>query len=112
MKVIVTGGRTYDNASKIKEVLDNLNPTLIVQGGATGADALAKIYAEQNSIPFKTYQADWEKHGRSAGPIRNNIMVLENQDATVVAFPGGSGTRSCINLAKRFNLSIIEVPEE
>lgn len=111
MKIIVTGGRNYQNSTKLKEVLDSLNPSLIIQGGATGADSLAVTYALENNLPIKTYNADWEKHGRAAGPIRNNIMILENQDATVVAFPGGSGTLSCTNLAKRFNLNIIQITE-
>ena len=45
MEVIVTGGRYYDNRAKVYEELDKLKPTKIIQGGASGADFIAKSYA-------------------------------------------------------------------
>jgi 3-keto-L-gulonate-6-phosphate decarboxylase len=109
MKIIVTGGRDYQDLNKLTKVLDDLKPTMVIQGGASGADSLAKIYALNHSIESKTYMADWKTHGRAAGPIRNRKMLEENSDATVVAFPGGAGTRNCVMTAKELGMKIIIV---
>lgn len=109
MKVIVTGGRDYQDLNKLAEVLDKIKPTLIIQGGATGADSLADIYALNKGIECKTYPANWSKHGRAAGPIRNREMLEANRDATVVAFPGGAGTRNCVITAKELGMKVIIV---
>lgn len=56
MKIIVTGGRTYFNRGIMKDLLDKYKPTLIIEGGALGADLLAKQYAHDNEIENKTSQ--------------------------------------------------------
>jgi hypothetical protein len=111
LKIIVTGGRHYRNFNKVTKVLDELKPTLIIQGGATGADSLALTYAIDRKIESKTYPADWTKHGRAAGPIRNREMLQENLDATVVAFEGGNGTRNCIKTAQLLGMQVIIIEE-
>lgn len=111
MKIIVTGGRHYQNENKLTETLDELKPSTIIQGGATGADLLARTYALKNNIQTKTYHADWTKHGRAAGPIRNREMLQENLDATVIAFEGGNGTRNCVKTAQLLGMRIIVVEE-
>jgi hypothetical protein len=36
--------------------------------------------------------ADWEKHGKAAGPLRNEEMLIDYKPKRVIAFPGGKGT--------------------
>ena len=43
--------------------------------------------------------ADWETHGRAAGPIRNEKMLTWKPDL-VVAFPGGVGTADLVRRAE------------
>lgn len=110
MKVIVTGGRDYHNYLKVKSVLDYFKPTLIIHGDCSGADWEASVYAEQYDIEQKKYP--YPSHlGRAGGPIRNKQMCEENQDATVVAFPGGRGTADCVRNAKRLGMKVFEVIE-
>lgn len=90
-------------------MLDELKPTLIVQGGASGADSLAKRYAKINLIECVTVEADWNKHGKAAGPLRNKKMLEMYPDALVVAFPGGRGTTNCVTTAKVLGLDVMEV---
>jgi len=52
------------------------NPTEVVSGGAQGVDRLGEEWAKLNSIPVKVYPADWERHGKAAGPIRNAEMSI------------------------------------
>jgi len=111
MKIIVTGGRDYNNANRLNRVLSTLKPTTIVEGGSSGADRLAKDYANSNNIKLLTNQADWDKHGPSAGPLRNKKMILEHPDAIVLAFPGGKGTANCINQAMEYGMVVLLVPQ-
>lgn len=99
-KVIVTGGRFYQDFDKVFKTLFLLAPDLVIQGGATGADQFAKDWALDNGIPFETFNADWSRHGKMAGRIRNRAMLFAHRDALVVAFPGNSGTEHCVETAK------------
>lgn len=107
-QVIVTGGRNYEDGVMVQEVLDFLSPDLVIQGGASGADKLAKEWAEENATSI-TIEADWTNHGRAAGPIRNREMLISYPEAIVVAFPGGAGTENCIKTALGLNRIIFRV---
>lgn len=109
MKIIVTGGRNYSDVSKVFEVLDSYSPNLVIQGGANGADDLAVQWSFEREVDCKTYEANWELYGKAAGPIRNKLMLEENKDALVIAFPGGRGTDNCVKVAKELGIKVIEI---
>lgn len=109
MKVIVTGGRNYADREKVAAALEALEPEVIIQGGASGADLLAREWGDKNEVQSFTYFAEWEKHGKAAGPIRNHKMLEANQDAVVLAFPGGSGTKHCKETAIGLGMLVLEV---
>lgn len=108
MKVIITGGRLYNDSDKIKEVLDFFKPTLIIHGDCAGADTLAKEYAIERGITHKPYPYP-KSYGRAGGPIRNRQMCSENKDGLLIAFPGNNGTASCIREARNLGMEIYEV---
>lgn len=108
-KVIVTGGRDYNDFVMVTDILDFIKPDLVIQGGATGADSQARNYCAEWHIECLTYEADWNKFGRVAGPIRNKQMCSEHQDAIVIAFPGGKGTENCIKEAVKLNMIVMRV---
>jgi len=110
-KIIVTGGRTYNNWNKVCDVLSLLNPELIIQGGATDADQLAREYADMHHIKRETIHANWTEYGKAAGPMRNKEMILTYPDAIIVAFKGDKGTQNCITTALQYNRLVIEVKE-
>jgi UDP-N-acetylmuramoylalanine-D-glutamate ligase len=60
-------------------------------------------------IPVETYEADWDTHGKAAGPIRNKRMLDEGKPDLVVAFPGGRGTANMISQARKAGVEVIEV---
>lgn len=101
-RVIVCGGREYANQAAVWESLDILyaeHPDLVVvQGGARGADKLARDWAHSNSVPLVTYEANWKEAGKRAGPQRNHKMLSEGAQL-VVAFPGGRGTEDMVKRA-------------
>jgi hypothetical protein len=108
MKLIIAGGRYYAFTEADREFLDSMldEVTEVVSGGATGADKCGELWANLNGIPIKLFAADWNLLGRKAGPIRNQQMA-EYADA-VVLFPGGKGTESMYNNAKKYGLKIFD----
>lgn len=111
MTVIVTGGRSFDKYDTVDRVLSSMRVSLVVHGDCSGADTLAKRWAEANRIPHEPNQALWKEHGKAAGPIRNRDMVLKHRDAIVVAFPGDKGTKNCMRVAVANRLIVLEVIE-
>lgn len=109
MKVIVTGGRDYDNYDEVCKVLDALGVQHVVTGGAKGADRLAETYIDDFGFTYRRYEADWDKYGKAAGPIRNRQMLEENKDCIVIAFPGGKGTADCVRQARQLGMVVLKV---
>lgn len=110
MKVIVAGGRKFNNYNLLKTTLNNIlsNKTdiEIVSGTANGADKLGERYAEQYNYHIKKFPAEWDKYGKSAGYIRNEEMA-KYADALVAYWDGISkGTRHMIDLAEKHNLKV------
>ena len=112
MKVLVCGGRDYANWKKGFAILDMVSLTdeiEIVNGGASGADAMSSEWAKLRGRPFKEYPADWQTHGRRAGPIRNQQMLSAESPDAVIAFPGGLGTADMVRRAKAAGMRVVEV---
>lgn len=111
MIVLVCGGRAYLEIDIVDCVLNTLNQTIgiskIIEGGAGGADKLSGKWADDNKIEHITENADWSKHGKAAGPIRNKNMLTHSPDL-VIAFPGGRGTANMIKQAKEQGIKVIE----
>jgi hypothetical protein len=118
LKIIVTGGRDYANAIRVREVLDaidgNFGIARLAEGGARGADQWAREWAMDRGKDRKTHEAYFSLQGKKAGPIRNSKMLAEEKPDVVVAFPGNEGTADMIEKARRKGVTIIFIdrPEE
>lgn len=105
MRVLVCGSRNWEDGGHIYKVLKAMRPQikLIIQGGAKGADTLARNAAEKLRIPYVTFEADWEKHGKAAGPIRNAKMLKDAKPTIVLIFHDefllGKGSRDMYDRA-------------
>lgn len=101
MKTIIAGCRDFTDINLLKQKVDyyreHTNPiTEIVSGGATGADAMGEAYALLNGIPIKGFPANWNKHGKAAGPIRNRQMA-QYAECLIAVWDGKSkGTKNMI----------------
>lgn len=72
---------------KIKKRAEAAGKSLVViHGGANGADALAEIAARKLGVRTIVFEAEWQKYGRAAGPIRNNRMITEGKPDFGLAF--------------------------
>lgn len=114
MRVLVTGGRNYNDSHRVYAVLDKLHAEAgidcIIEGGARGADDLARRWAENvGGVPVETYEADWENQGTFAGPARNARMLAEGRPDLVIAFPGGRGTADMARKARKAGVQVVEI---
>lgn len=108
MKLAIVGSRTFRDYDLLNSCLKNNvdKITVIISGGAKGADYLAEKFAKENNIPIKVFLPDWDKYGKSAGFIRNKQIV--NEADSVIAFWDGvsKGTTHSIMLAEQLNKKI------
>lgn len=107
MRVIIAGSRTIHRYDILLEMIEETgwNITTVISGGAKGVDALGERYAEEMNIDLKIYRADWQKHGKAAGPIRNRKMA-ENADGliAIMQWPYSKGTGNMIETAAKMGL--------
>lgn len=108
--ILISGKRDFTDYATFCNILNaslaNIDDEIIiVEGGAKGADALAKRYAIEQGYRFIEFPADWNGFGRAAGVIRNAEMINFIKDKTCKAlffWDGQSrGTGDCLMRAKR-----------
>lgn len=111
MRVLVYGGRKFNDFTLMCNYLDYYQPDEIISGMAKGADSLAVNYAHRFKIPLLEFPADWDQYGRRAGPIRNQQMLDEGRPDLVIAFPdpGSKGTYHMIDISNRAGVEVIVV---
>lgn len=104
LSLLVCGGRAYSDRNELSAALTRIHRrrgiVVVIHGGASGADALAKEWAQRHGINTIGYPADWAKHGKAAGPIRNAFMLEHAKPDAVMAFDGGRGTADMVKRAK------------
>jgi hypothetical protein len=135
MIVVVTGGRDYGDWQRLWAALDRVQAATPIEyfiyGDAFGADALAaqwlKSRAPESIVESCRCVAEWKRHGKGAGPKRNQAMVdlaltysgtfYQTDDAPplsrvlVLACPGGRGTADCVRRAKAAGLRVVTLDE-
>ena len=80
-------------------------PIRIIHGACRGADEFAEQSAKDLGYEVQWFRADWSKHGKAAGPIRNRQMLDEQPDL-VVAFGQGKGTNDTVTEAERRGIPV------
>jgi len=87
MRVIVCGSRFWKDVDIIRRELEKLPPdTIIIHGGANGADRIAGKIATQLGFKVVVFEAEWDKYGKAAGVIRNQRMIDEGKPDLILAF--------------------------
>jgi hypothetical protein len=107
--ILVCGGRAYRDKALLENYLDLFNKahpvSIVIEGGALGADRLAREWAVKNGVHVATVNALWSR-GKGAGHVRNRAMLALRPDY-VIAFPGGRGTQNMMAQAERAWVRVI-----
>lgn len=101
-RVAIVGSRDYPRLEHVASYVNRLPMNaVIVSGGAKGVDTAAEMAAKARRMKTVIYPADWDKHGKAAGFIRNQDIV--NACDRLVAFSHNSsrGTAHSIQLARQ-----------
>jgi len=105
MKIAIVGSRTFDDYNLLSDIVGRFAAhyvkVTIVSGGATGADLLAKRFAEDSGFDYLEFLPDWDKLGKKAGFVRNED-IIKSSDVVFAFWDGVSkGTANSLNWAKK-----------
>lgn len=120
MRVLVCGSRHFDDWALIHQHIyevysrcedrtpDGKIDFTIIEGGAKGADFLARVFAKFVNLPWVEFPADWKTHGKAAGPIRNKQMLDEGKPDLVIAFmfKDSRGTKNMVEQAQKAGVEV------
>jgi len=100
MKIAIVGSRSFNDYQYFQQMLKWFTFSYIISGGAKGADTLAKRYAIEHGIPFKEHLPNWDRDGKSAGFIRNQLIVNDCDELIAFWDKTSRGTKHSINIAE------------
>lgn len=112
-RVIVAGGRDFNDYMQLEQVLDKFladkPEAKIISGMAEGADTLAIQYADKHKLTKILFPANWKRHPRRAGFLRNEDMLTIGTH--LVAFWNGKshGTQHMIEITKAKGIPVTVV---
>ena len=122
MRILITGSRTWTDEETIADALFgwakygttpghlNFCRGITVVSGACpkGADAIAERIAESAGMNIERHPADWNKHGKRAGFVRNAEMVALGADVCLAFIKDGSkGATMTADLAERAGIRTV-----
>ena len=107
LKLIVAGGRDFNDFLLLEKTLIHLSDSTyadqaisIVSGMAPGADKLGYSFAVKHNVVCYPFPANWTKHGKRAGFLRNEEMA-QFADALLAFTSGSKGTEHMIETMER-----------
>lgn len=90
-RLVITGSRDWTNRPFLYGILDRIYDVrpfdVLIHGDARGVDRMGRDWAIENGIAVMKFPANWTKHGKSAGPIRNGEMIEKGHPTIAAAFP-------------------------
>lgn len=114
-KVLICGDRAWHDKSRIDRLINDLisvhgkSDLIIIEGGAEGADLLARICATERSVHVAEVRALWQTRHRDAGPQRNKAMLGLDPDE-VHAFhedlKRSKGTKDMVRISRKAGVKV------
>lgn len=107
--MLVCGSRTWKDAQAIQDRIAKLpSYSVVIEGGAGGADTLAREAAIARGLHVATVKPLYDFFPRKSAPLARNDAMIRMEPDLVIAFQrnGSSGTQYTINKAKRFDIPV------
>jgi hypothetical protein len=105
VRVIISGDRNWTCHELARRVIARLvarhGEVDIVQGSADGVDFAFVEAAYDAGCGVCSFPADWDRHGKKAGPIRNQEMVDSGADFVIAVHRGLARSRGTRDLVER-----------
>lgn len=109
MRLLVTGDRNWRDAPRVKVALiDWLLQTdsepedhVLISGDARGADTYADVIGQLLGFTIERHPADWDTHGKAAGPIRNREMLESGVDYCLAFHDDLGASRGTRNMVEQ-----------
>ena len=103
-RILICGDRNYKDWLRIQDYLNTISrTTIIIHGGARGADSLAGNLATSLKMKVIKFPAEWDKYGKAAGVLRNQQMLDDGHPDLVVYFhkdlENSKGTKDMVTRA-------------
>lgn len=119
LRILVTGSRDWTDVRAVESALyaalhEHMDQDLVVVHGGcpTGADQFAAQWARMTNVydlrvRQEVHPADWSKHGRAAGPIRNKEMVEAGADLCLAFIRNNSrGASGTVEMARQAGIPV------
>lgn len=102
MRVAIVGSREYEPLSDVIDYVRSLPiDTVIITGGAKGVDKTAEIEARARGMEVVIHEAEWNKHGKAAGMIRNRLVVDDCDKLAAFWDQVSPGTKGVMSMASK-----------
>lgn len=111
MRLLVCGGRHYDDADAVRGELDGAHGTgpltVLIHGGLAGIGTAAEAWAREHNVHVVRYPPNWTLLGNKAEAHRNAFMLADSRPDMVLAFPGGRDTAELVRTARAAGLPVL-----
>ena len=108
MKLAVIGSRGFRSHDLMAEKLIEMAPSLIISGGAKGADQMSETWARRNGIPTQIFLPEHKKYKHAFH--HRNRLIAEACEHLIAFWDGQStGTKYTIGYARRIGKPVTVV---
>jgi hypothetical protein len=120
VRVLISGDRNWRCGALARRIVarlvDRIGADLVVvHGGASGVDGAFAEACDLRDATHEPHVADWQKHGKKAGPLRNQEMIDAGADFVIAvhrSLAWSRGTRDCIERALATGIPVYLIDAE
>jgi hypothetical protein len=106
VRVLISGDRNWRCGALARRIVarlvDRIGADLVVvHGGASGVDGAFAEACDLRDATHEPHVADWQKHGKKAGPLRNQEMIDAGADFVIAVHRSLAWSRGTKDLVTR-----------